>query len=149
MTEITNDRELKVVLDRLDAAAQRRLAAQFTSQVRDLIHDPGLSQALETALDPDADDSMREAAWRNARAIATASYTACGQDVDWNGQAEHFAAAACALALSPARETEGSIAWKAAIHARMADNCRQLAGGGSGQSDLIREQYRLAAGFSG
>lgn len=148
MTEITNDRELKAAVDRLEPAAQRALAAQFAGQVRDLIRDPALARALDTALAPDAEKSDRESACRTARTIATASYTACGQDVDWNGQAEHFVAAACAAALCAERSDTGNPAWKAAIHARMAANCRQLASADENRDDLVRRQYQAATAFA-
>ena len=140
MADITSDQQLRAVLEQLPAASQRTMAAIFADQVGSLIRDPRLRDALRTALDHGTGEQERRKAYHRARSIATENYTACGQNVDWRQQAEHFVAAACVNALAPDRPD----AWKAAIHARMADNCMQLAGD-DGIPDLPVKQYRAAA----
>jgi len=147
MVEITSDPELKVALKQQDPGRQRAIAALFADQVSNLIQDDRLATALTTALDQQAGDQERQDAYRMARSIATENYTACGQNVDWKRQAEHFVAAACVNALAAEKSEFQDRAWKAAIHARMADNCRQLSGDDDGDSDLPARQYQAATAF--
>ncbi len=147
MVEITSDQELKAALKQQNPHRQRAIAALFTNQVNNLIQDSRLTKALETALDDQAGEQERQDAYRMARSIATENYTACGQDVDWKRQAEHFVAAACVNALAQEKTEYQDRAWKAAIHARMADNCRQLSGDDDADSNLAARQYQAAAAF--
>jgi hypothetical protein len=114
-----------------------------------LVDNPRLMNALKVALLPESSDEELKDAYKVAKSIATTTYTACGRDADWGLQAEHFIAAACAAALTPDALTSENlnIAWKAAIHCRMAKNCLLI------ESDSIEvegeadRQYRLTEAF--
>lgn len=151
MPNITNDSELRQFIDSLSFEQQRALGVKFAESVMDLTQDPRLKKALDTALTPAVTAPEVEEAYKTAKAISTATFTACGRDADWMAQAEHFAAAALQAALAPADQLpgKGTAAWKAAMQARMARNCAMIeTGQGSADSESQR-QYRIAQAASG
>jgi hypothetical protein len=145
MPSITNDSELRQFIDSLDFAQQRALGVQFAKGVIDLSQDPRLKKALEAALTPGISDEELDDAYKTAKAISTATFTACGRDADWMAQADHFAAAALQAALAPADQLPGNTtsAWKAAMQARMARTCAMIETGEGGESES-QEQYKIA-----
>lgn len=151
MPDITNDSELRQFIDSLGFAQQRALALQFAGGVIDLAQDPRLNKALQAALAPGVTDPEVDDAYRTAKAISTATYTACGRDTDWMAQAEHFVAAALQAALSPADQLPGKItsAWKAAMHARMARNCAMIETGEGSPDNESQRQYKIAQAAHG
>jgi len=151
MPNITNDSELRQFIDSLSFEQQRALGVKFAQSVIDLTQDPRLKKALDTALTPAVTAPEVEEAYKTAKAISTATFTACGRDADWMAQAEHFTAAALQAALAPADQLpgKGTAAWKAAMQARMARNCAMIeTGQGSADSESQR-QYRIAQAASG
>ena len=151
MPNIGNDSELRQFIDSLSFAQQRALGVRFAQGVIDLTQDPRLTKALETALTPGVSAPELEEAYKTAKAISTATFTACGRDADWMAQAEHFSAAALQAALAPADQLpgRGTAAWKAAMQARMARNCAMIeTGQGSADSESQR-QYKIARAASG
>jgi len=151
MPNIGNDSELRQFIDSLSFAQQRALGVRFAQGVIDLTQDPRLTKALETALTPGVSAPELEGAYKTAKAISTATFTACGRDADWMAQAEHFSAAALQAALAPADQLpgRGTAAWKAAMQARMARNCAMIeTGQGSADSESQR-QYKIAQAASG
>ena len=151
MPNITNDSELRQFIDSLSFEQQRALGVKFAESVMDLTQDPRLKKALDTALTPAVTAPEVEEAYKTAKAISTATFTACGRDADWMAQAEHFTAAALQAALAPADQLpgKGTAAWKAAMQARMARNCAMIeTGQGSADSESQR-QYRIAQAASG
>lgn len=151
MATITNDSELRQFIDSLGFEQQRALGVKFAASVIDLTADPRLKKALETALAPGVSAPEIEEAYKAAKAISTATFTACGRDADWLAQAEHFVAAALQAALAPADQLpgKGTAAWKAAMHARMARNCAMIeTGQGSADSESQR-QYKIAQAAAG
>jgi len=151
MPNIGNDSELRQFIDSLSFAQQRALGVRFAQGVIDLTQDPRLTKALETALTPGVSAPELEEAYKTAKAISTATFTACGRDADWMAQAEHFSAAALQAALAPADQLpgRGTAAWKAAMQARMARNCAMIeTGQGSADSESQR-QYKIAQAASG
>ncbi|HXK57974.1 MAG TPA: hypothetical protein PLZ16_15145, partial [Gammaproteobacteria bacterium] len=121
MPNITNDQELRAALDSLPIEHQRTVGVLFAAAVELPGMDRELQQALELAQQSDTDEHVQEMAYKTAKSVATRTYTACGQDTDWETQAEHFIAAACSAALIPERLTSGANpAWRAAIQSRMA-----------------------------
>jgi len=151
MPNIGNDSELRQFIDSLSFAQQRALGVRFAQGVIDLTQDPRLTKALETALTPGVSALEVEEAYKTAKAISTATFTACGRDADWMAQAEHFSAAALQAALAPADQLpgRGTAAWKAAMQARMARNCAMIeTGQGSADSESQR-QYKIAQAASG
>jgi len=151
MPNINNDSELRQFIDALSFEQQRALGVKFAESVMDLTQDPRLKKALDTALTPAVTAPEVEEAYKTAKAISTATFTACGRDADWMAQAEHFTAAALQAALAPADQLpgKGTAAWKAAMQARMARNCAMIeTGQGSADSESQR-QYRIAQAASG
>ena len=151
MPNIGNDSELRQFIDSLSFEQQRALGVRFAQGVIDLAEDPRLAKALETALTPSVSALEVEEAYKTAKAISTATFTACGRDADWMAQAEHFSAAALQAALAPADQLpgKGTAAWKAAMQARMARNCAMIeTGQGSADSESQR-QYKIAQAASG
>jgi len=151
MPNIGNDSELRQFIDSLSFAQQRALGVRFAQGVIDLTQDPRLTKALEAALTPGVSAPELEEAYKTAKAISTATFTACGRDADWMAQAEHFSAAALQAALAPADQLpgRGTAAWKAAMQARMARNCAMIeTGQGSADSESQR-QYKIAQAASG
>ena len=151
MPNITNDSELRQYIDSISFDQQRALGVKFAESVIDLTEDPRLKRALATALAAGASAEDIEEAYKTAKAISIATFTACGRDADWMAQAEHFTAAALQAALAPADQLpgKGTAAWKAAMHARMARNCAMIeTGQGSADSESTR-QYKIAQAASG
>jgi len=151
MPNISNDSELRQFIDSLGFEQQRALGVKFAEGVIDLTPDPRLKKALETALSPAVSAPELDEAYRTAKAISTATFTACGRDADWMAQAEHFTAASLQAALAPADQLpgKGTAAWKAAMQARMARNCAMIeTGQGSADSESQR-QYKIAQAAAG
>ncbi|PLY15396.1 MAG: hypothetical protein C0631_07165 [Sedimenticola sp.] len=145
MGKITNDQELRLALDTLTTDQQRALGALFAQSVAALGNNPRLNKNLDMAMAADATEHDREDAYRTAKSIAVKTYTACGRDADWSAQAEHFVAAACAAALTPdALITEKqNLAWKAAIQARMAQNCMMIENSEGDVENEAVKQYEI------
>ena len=150
MQDISNDKELRAALDRLSIEQQRVIGARFANSVSGINIDSSLTRALDIAMKSDSTPGDREDAYKAAKSIATRSYTACGQDVDWQAQAKHFVAAACSVVLAPEGLSSeiSNIAWKAAIHARMAENCLMMETESGNSEGQARRQYEIARNFS-
>jgi hypothetical protein len=91
-------------------------------------------------------DALRDA-FRTAKSIAVDSYTVCGSDTDWLRQAGHFVASATAACLVTEESEEQcrSIAWTAAMNARMARNCQLIAQGQDSNDAEAKAQYQILA----
>lgn len=129
---------------------QRQLGLRFAQNVVHLSQDDRVKRAIETGLRADATEPELEDAYRAAKAWATKTYTDCGKDTDWLAQADHFVAAAAAAALTPDAllpEKKTNRGWKAAMHARMANNCELVDDGGEGRLDEVARQYEIAQAF--
>ncbi|MCF7985817.1 MAG: hypothetical protein K9L70_15555 [Thiohalocapsa sp.] len=149
MTTISNDQDLRALLSKLPADQQRIIGARFARSVIHLSRDERVNRAIDTALRPEASAAELEDAYRAAKAWSTKTYTDCGKDTDWLAQADHFVAAAAAAALTPdnllAERTNR--AWKAAMHARMANNCELVEDGEDAHVDEVQRQYAIADEF--
>lgn len=147
--KISNDQEFKAALSNLSATQQRQLGARYSERVSRSLDNPRLAAVLKTALAPDSSEQELKDAYKVAKSIATKTYTACGRDADWGLQAEHFAAAACAAALTPADQAGENFnaAWKAAIQARMANNCLMIESDSGEVENEADRQYRLTEAF--
>lgn len=147
--KISNDQEFKNILNNLSRAQQRLLGASFTQSVSSQVDNPRLAGALKVALAPESTDQELQDAYKVAKSIATKTYTACGRDADWALQAEHFAAAACAAALTPDALTAETFnpAWKSAIQSRMAKNCQMIDSESGELENEADRQYRLTETF--
>ncbi|MEJ1438635.1 MAG: hypothetical protein RPU61_15245 [Candidatus Sedimenticola sp. (ex Thyasira tokunagai)] len=147
---ISNDRDLRNLLDSLSTDQQRTLGARFADSVISLADNPQLKSALEAAADAACSDAQLEDAYKTTKSIAVQTYTACGRDADWKAQAEHFVATSCAAALTPdSRLTEKmNPAWRAAIQARMARNCIMMDAADDELQNEAEAQYRIADEFN-
>jgi hypothetical protein len=149
MPTINNDIDLRALLNKLPPAQQRVIGARFAKSVLHLSRDERVNRAIDTAARADASAEELEDAYRAAKAHATKTYTACGTDTDWLAQADHFVAAATAAALTPdhllAEKTNR--AWKAAMQARMANNCELVETDDDSHSDEVKRQYGIADEF--
>jgi hypothetical protein len=150
MATISNDKDLRDLLERLPTDQQRTIGLRFAQSLSHLSRDERVKRAIDTGLRGDASEPELEDAYRAAKAWATKTYTDCGKDTDWLAQADHFVAAAVATALTPDHllpEQKTNRAWKAAMHARMANNCELVEGDGSAHLDEVSRQYAIADEF--
>ena len=149
MATISNDQELRALLNDLSDDQQRIIGARFAESVIHLSKDERVNRAISTGLRPEAGPDELEDAYRAAKAWATKTYTDCGKDTDWLAQADHFVAAAAAATLTPEHllmETTNP-AWKAAMQARMANNCELVESAEGAHVDEVQRQYAIAEEF--
>ncbi|MGD2019576.1 MAG: hypothetical protein PVJ30_00905 [Thiohalocapsa sp.] len=149
MPTINTDQDLRSLLHKLPAEQQRIIGARFAQSVQHLSRDERVNRAIDTALRADAAPGELEDAYRAAKAYATKTYTDCGKDTDWLAQADHFVAAAVAAALTPENllADKTNRAWKAAMQARMANNCELVESDADTQGDAVQRQYAIADEF--
>lgn len=149
MSDITNDQQLRALLNNLAPDQQRTIGSLFINSVAELSKDPLLTKAIAATGDNTISEAEREEAFKMAKSIATRTYTACGRDADWLVQAEHFVAAACSAVLTPASQVDQQVnlAWKAAIQARMANNCLMMESDSVDVDNEAQKQYRIAGEF--
>jgi hypothetical protein len=151
MATISNDKDLRDLLEGLPVDQQRRIGLKFAESLVHLSREDRVKRAIETGLREDVTESELEDAYRAAKAWATKTYTDCGKDTDWLAQADHFIAAATAAALTPDNmlpDAKTNRAWKAAMHARMANNCELVEGEGNAHLDEVSRQYEIANAFT-
>jgi hypothetical protein len=142
----TNDKDFKAKLGALPIAHQRHVGALFVQRVLPFSSDVRLKAALELALRADASDAELTGAYQAANTARVESYTRCGSVCDWADQAGHFVAKAVMACVSPAAEGE-SLAWEAAMSARMARTCQTVADGSGTENREAEEQYRILEAF--
>jgi hypothetical protein len=147
MTDITNDREFRAALERLDAGQQRVVAAGFVRSVLHLCTDERIARVLEVAGDPGASDAALAEALKTARATTFDCHTRCGSEGDWLEQAGYFVARAAVAALTPLGQMPGGVAWQTAMSARMAQTSKSIVTGENTAGQESENQYRLLAGF--
>ena len=146
MATISNDHDLCDALNGLSLQQQRIMGARFAKSVMHLSRDERVNRAIEIALRADVSPDELEDAYRAAKAHATRTYTECGKDTDWLAQADHFVAAAVAAALTPQAQLSDRVnpAWKAAMQARMANNCEMVESDDDTHADEVQRQYAIA-----
>jgi hypothetical protein len=149
MATISNDQELRTLLNNLSDDQRRIIGARFAQSVIHLSTDERVNRAISTGLRPDVGPDELEDAYHGAKSWATKTYTDCGKDTDWLAQADHFVAAATAAALTPTHLLPESTnrAWKAAMQARMANNCELVEGADDAHTDEAQRQYAIATDF--
>jgi hypothetical protein len=149
MPTISNDQDLRSLLHKLPADQQRIIGARFAQSVLHLSRDERVNRAIDTALRAESTPGELEDAYRAAKAYATKTYTDCGKDTDWLAQADHFVAAAAAAALTPDAllADKTNRAWKAAMQARMANNCELVESDDDTHADEVKRQYAIADEF--
>jgi hypothetical protein len=147
---IRNDQDLRDLLEKLPGDQQRIIGLRFAQSLIHLSRDERVQRAIETGLRADASEPELEDAYRAAKAWSTKTYTDCGKDTDWLAQGDHFVAAAVAAALTPDSllpEKKTNRAWKAAMQARMANNCELVEADGEAHLDEVKRQYEIADEF--
>lgn len=149
MATISTDKDLRDLLERLPDDQQRIVGLTFAQSLIHLCRDERVKRAIETGLRTDSTEGELEDAYRAAKAWSTKTYTDCGKDTDWLAQGDHFIAAAVAAALTPSHllDNKTNRAWKAAMQARMANNCELVEGDGNAHLDEVKRQYEIAEGF--
>jgi len=121
MSQITNDREFKQVLQDLNDKQQRIVAALFIKHVLPLSDDIRLIHITKVASDSDASKGELKDALKSAKAATMDSHTRCGSEGNWTDQAGYFVARAAVAAVTPeAQSKAGGPAWQAAMSSRMA-----------------------------
>ncbi len=142
----TNDKEFKAKLGALPIAHQRHVAALFVRRVFPLSNDVRLKAAIELAQRKDVSDAELAGAYQAANTARVESFTQCGKETDWGAQAGHFVAKAAVACVRPAAEGD-TLAWDAAMQARMARTCETVATGEGTENPEAEEQYRLLRDF--
>ena len=143
---ITDDKEFKRALASLPVERQRQIAVAFCRRVLDLSHDARVKSALESAGRPDITEAELQLAAHAAHAARVDSFAQCGSDASWTAQSGHFVAKAAQACVRIAVPGE-SIAWDAAMQARLARTCQTVAEGLGTENTEAREQYRILATF--
>ena len=149
MATISNDQDLRTLLNNLSDDQQRIIGARFAQSVIHLSNDERVNRAISTGMRSDASPDDLEDAYHAAKSWSTKTYTDCGKDTDWLAQADHFVAAATAAALTPTHllPEKTNRAWKAAMQARMANNCELVEGADGAHTDEVQRQYAIASEF--
>ncbi|MEW5768801.1 MAG: hypothetical protein AB1831_00405 [Pseudomonadota bacterium] len=139
---IKNDSEFKAALIRLEPGRQRRAAARFVERVLDLSGDVRVRAAVEAAQRGDMPEAEREVLYQAANTARVESFTQCGREADWAAQAGHFVAKAAVSCVKSPMSGE-SLAWDAAMHARMARTCQSVAQGVGTETREAEIQYGI------
>lgn len=147
MSQITNDKEFKQVLQGLDQTQQRVVAGLIVQHVLDLSNDDRLTHVIKTAMDNDASEDELSSALKSAKAATFDSHARCGSESNWTDQAGYFVGRAAVAAMTPlAQSKAGGPAWQAAMSSRMAQTSMQI------DSDEIHTndnewQYSILSGY--
>jgi hypothetical protein len=142
---ISNDKEFKAALAKLDDGDRRRIATLLVQQVLDLSGDPRVKGGLELAGRPDVGSAELAVAAAGVNTARVESYTQCGRDTDWAAQASHFVARAAQECVKPAVDL--AAAWEAAMQARMARMCKTLAAGEGTDNREAEAQFQTLEAF--
>ncbi|MDP1644925.1 MAG: hypothetical protein Q8K35_05080 [Thiobacillus sp.] len=143
---ISNDKAFKAALAGLPTARQRQAAARFVQRVFPLSNDVRIKAALEVAGRADVGDAELAVVSQAANTARVESFTRCGRETDWSAQAGHFVAKAAVACVKPAESSE-TLAWEAAMQARMARTCQTVADGSGTENREAEEQYRILEAF--
>lgn len=149
MSQINNDNEFKNTLMQLSTEQQRIVGALFVENVLSLCDDKRIRSALTVARTPGPDPEELANVYKSAKTTSTETFTQCGKDADWLGQASHFVAAAAAACVTPKAQLKqgDNLAWVAAMHARMARTFSTIAGGEGSENTETQTQYHILADY--
>jgi len=142
----TNDIQFKAVLQKLTLPQQRQVAARFVENAMSLSGDPRVKAAVSFARRADISDAELIVVQNAAKSAAVETYTHCGDEGDWLGQAGHFLAEA-ALASGAPPEKASSQARDVAMRVRVARTCETIAKGHGTEHSEAEVQYRLLDEF--
>lgn len=149
MSSITNETEFKNAINQLTLPQQRRVGGLFVENVLALCNDHRVKNALNATKSTIINPDELAAVYRSAKTASTESFTQCGKDVDWLGQAGHFVAAASVACVTPEDQIKSTdnLAWTAAMHGRMARTCETIAAGKGSENEETQQQYQILARF--
>lgn len=150
MNKITNDREMKLALERLDPLQLRLVGAAFINGVMDLCHDEHLRRGLAVAQDPDATGEVLKAALKPVSLATLNSHARCGAEGDWQDQANYFIGRAIGSLLGcqdPKRAREKNPAWQVALACRMARLSGELHLDNENPEQEGRNQHAILTAF--
>lgn len=143
---ITDDQAFKLTLAGLPVERQRQIAVAFCQRVLDLTHDMRVKSALESAGKDGVTEAELLLVAPAAQAARVDSFAQCGSDAGWTAQAGHFVAKAAEICVRGAAPGK-SIAWDAAMQARLARTCQTVAEGLGTENTEVREQHRILETF--
>lgn len=143
---IVNENEFKTALAGFSIPQQRQVAARFAESVLPLCHDARIKGAINAAKRADITDEELAALFHAAKTASVESYTQCGKEANWLGQAGHFVAEAATACVTP-QEQADNLAWNAAMHARMARTCESIATGQGTENSEAEKQYKILEEF--
>jgi hypothetical protein len=147
MTTISNDREFRAALDRLDTTQQRLVAARFVRNVLPLCTDGRIARVMDVADDDQVSAAQLAEALKTAKAATIDCHARCGAEGDWEAQAGYFVARAAIAALTPPGQLPGGSAWHAAMSARMAQTSKSIVSGESGSGPESEQQYAILSAY--
>ncbi len=143
---ISNETEFKAALQELSLPRQRHVGALFVESVLGLCQDSRVKGAVAAAKRADISDDELYALHHSAKTASVESYTKCGREADWLGQAGHFVAEAAVACVAPSPEA-GNPSWNAAMHARMARTCEGIANGRGTDNNEAQQQYSILEAY--
>lgn len=143
MTQINNDVDFKQSLNALSLAEQRVLGARFVQNVMSLTDDDRIVRTLNIVLNKDVSKEELAAANQTIKGAIRDSFTRCGADGDWAGQAGYFVARAAAALVAPTMKAKGGPALQAAMHSRMAKTCDSIDAGDESEHQESEAQYEI------
>jgi len=129
MTKIDTMEQFKQALESLPLDRQRLVASRFVGDVLDITDDATVKQSAETAANSNASAEELMSAYHSAKhATITSGLHSSFKLIDYNKQAKHFVAQACAACLAPYHQgiTWRHLAWNVAHYCRMARTCASI-----------------------
>ncbi len=143
---INNDNEFKAALAALPLARQRQVAVIFTRRVMDLCYDARIKGVLLAAERDDITEPELLLAEKAAHQVRVRSFGQCGHDTSWSLQSGHFVATAAQCCVRMPLPGV-CIAWEAAMQARLARTCQDVADGDGIVNTEAEAQYGLLESF--
>jgi len=147
MVEIANDDDFRRLLEGLDTAGQRAVAAHFVDNVLPLSGDDRIRHVTEIIAKPDAREDDLSMAFHTARTVTVDTHNRCGAECDWQDQAGYFVARAALAAVTPADQLAGGPAFQAAMSSRMARTCMGIGTAEDTAGQERQAQYRILSEF--
>jgi len=148
MSTISNDGQMRDVIDTMDVPQQRMLAAHFIEHVLELSSDERVQRAVHAAANPGTDEDALNGAYKAAKAAALEAHARCGADGEWSDQTGYFVARAAEAAVAPQLRSHGKPpAWQAAMNCRMARTAQASETDEDAHDSESEAQYRILNDF--
>ncbi len=147
--KISNDQELRSVIDALPIPEQRVLGARFVESIAYLCQESVIQRALEVARDTQSGPIALAELYKSVKSLAVQTYTNCGDETDWSEQAAHFVAVATRICLTPEHQlgARHNLAWKCAIQSRLAKNCEMMDSSSGEVDNEAQKQYVIVENY--